>query len=89
MSGRNFWVTLDLIRDVDARMRAVEAMHREGEISDFQLWEVLSNHRSPFSPRHGRMVYENLGFAPFAGFPLTRAGRVSGRRAAFDAVEGD
>jgi hypothetical protein len=38
-----------------------------------RLWELLSNHRSPFGNEEAAEIYRNLGYIPFNGYPLARA----------------
>ncbi len=44
--------------------------HHYGKITDWQVWDICSNHNSPLTVSQARLVYESLGFEPFAGYPL-------------------
>jgi len=52
----------------------VEAFYLGGAITAYQLWDVLSYHLSPIPFDQARQIYRNLGFKPFAGYPLQRGG---------------
>lgn len=41
-------------------------------INDMLLWEMLSSYGTPLAGATAARVYEDLGFVPFAGFPLER-----------------
>ncbi len=42
-------------------------------VTDWQLWEALSNFHSPFTYSEAAQVYSALGLEPFAGYPLKRS----------------
>lgn len=68
---REWWPRLYGL-SVEERCQVVEELYRDGYITDWQLWEVLSNHQSPIPYVEALQVYHNLGFQPHAGYPLTR-----------------
>jgi hypothetical protein len=45
--------------------------YREGHLSPWQLWRLLSS-TWPLTVQIAARVYETLGFRPFAGYPLVR-----------------
>ena len=46
--------------------------YKQHIIDDVQLWELLSSYGTPMIGAAAGRVYEDLGFVPFNGFPLTR-----------------
>ena len=57
------------------RCRVIEALYRQGRLTDWQLWDVLSSYQSPIPTSAAAQVYRNLGFQPYAGYPLTKEER--------------
>lgn len=49
----------------------VVELYRAGLITDYQLWEILGLYASPVPVRDAMWAYFELGFKPFAGYPLT------------------
>ena len=59
------------IFEIKYKAALVHHYYREGKISDWALWRICS---SDLLPRDvAEMVYKNLGFKPFAGYPLQKA----------------
>lgn len=46
--------------------------YKQHIINDVLLWEMLSSYGTPLAGATAARVYEDLGFVPFAGFPLER-----------------
>ena len=68
---RRWWRWLECL-PVASRCVIVQALYLEGCITDWQLWDVLSHHRSPIPFIEAHQVYRDLGFRPHAGYPLTK-----------------
>jgi hypothetical protein len=68
--GRQWWAYLYHL-SIEERGEVVEALYRGGHITNWQLWEVLSNHQSPIPHAAAAEIYQDLGFQPHAGYPLT------------------
>ncbi len=69
-TGRNFWGALRLLSAREQQVLIVEA-YRNGWISDWQLWDVLSWGHSPVNYAGAIAIYRDLNFLPFSGYPLT------------------
>jgi hypothetical protein len=69
--GRYWWSLLRHLTPTQ-RSQAIQSFYQQGSITDWQLWEVLSNHQSPITYVEATQIYHNLGFKPHAGYPLTR-----------------
>lgn len=50
----------------------IEGMYLQHKIDDWQLWDVLSNEKTPVTPHSAEVIYRQLGFKPFAGYPLVK-----------------
>ena len=61
------------VRPLPRHSRAdyVVEQFRAGRITDYQLWEILSIHKSPIPVVDAVQAYIQLGFKPFSGYPLT------------------
>lgn len=46
--------------------------YKQRIIDDALLWDILSTYWPPLAGATAARVYEDLGFVPFAGFPLIR-----------------
>ena len=57
----------------EKRVRFIVRAYRMGVIDDFSLWEVLGHYNGPVSHGDAVTIYQQLGFVPLAGFPLTVA----------------
>jgi hypothetical protein len=68
---RQWWSCLHHL-SIELRCRVVQELYRGRHITDWYLWEVLSNHQSPIPYVEAVQIYHNLGFKPHAGYPLTR-----------------
>ncbi len=68
--GRSWWSFLPRLTP-GAQQQFNIAAHRAGQISDWQLWDVLSSDHSGVSFTTATRIYQLLGYLPFAGFPLT------------------
>ena len=71
--GRN-WASHLIINVKSAATRAalIVQWHRQGQIDDAELWEILSIYNSPLSCKDAAAVYQVLGYVPHMGYPLTR-----------------
>lgn len=71
---------MDYYRDAQGNLRISVTMqstirgYRRGLYTDWDLWSALSGNSSRLSPSEARLVYIQLGFEPFAGFPLKKLG---------------
>ena len=70
-NDREWWFWLERL-PLGYRPAVIEALYSNGSITDWQLWDVLSHHQSPIPHREAYQVYKDLGFQPFAGYPLRR-----------------
>lgn len=72
-NDREWWFWLDHL-PVKSRSAVVKACYLAGMITDWQLWDVLSHHQSPIPYPEAYQVYKDLGYQPFAGYPLRKEG---------------
>ena len=72
--GRDWWSRVRRMQLADPfrAFRFVVRAYRLHAITDYQLWEVLSNSNSPLSRAEAGIVYRTLGLEPFSGYPLSR-----------------
>lgn len=70
-NDRAWWSKLYNL-DQESRMQFIVSTYTQGEITDWQLWDVLSNWQSPLSWSGAAKVYTELGYVSFAGYPLVR-----------------
>ena len=57
----------------EKHVRFIVKAYLMGVIDDFSLWDVLGHYNGPVSHEDAVSIYEQLGFVPLAGFPLTVA----------------
>lgn len=69
-SSRRWWLYLRRMKPED-QPRYIKEWFRAGLIDDAQLWDVLGSFGSPVSAWFAVAIYEDLGFEPLAGYPLT------------------
>ncbi len=55
----------------EAQLQFIIAAYHTGQISDWQLWDVLSSDHSGVSFATATRVYQALQYLPFSGYPLT------------------
>ena len=70
-NDRRWWQWLSCF-PVASRCVIVQALYLGGSITDWQLWDVLGHQDSPIPFAEARKIYQDLGFKPFAGYPLTK-----------------
>jgi hypothetical protein len=70
IENRDWWGKIP--KPDQAAIDHITAAYRGGWISDFQLWDCLGHHEGPVSGQVAIRVYEELGFEPLTGYPLTR-----------------
>jgi hypothetical protein len=70
-NDRAWWSRLYNL-DQESRMQFIVDTYTQGEITDWQLWDVLSNWRSPLSWSNAGLVYTKLGYVSFSGYPLVK-----------------
>ena len=68
-NDREWWRWLRCLPQA-SRLVVVKALYLDGCITDWQLWDVLSHHQSPIPYLEAYQVYKDLGFQPYAGYPL-------------------
>lgn len=69
-------ISTELLRDGTV-VRAAEALGRptDGPFAA-SLWESLSHYQAPLPCAKAAQVYRDCGYIPFAGYPLSRYGRI-------------
>ena len=70
-NDRSWWSRLFNL-DYDARVGFIVDLYNSGELSDAQLWDALSSHHGPVTSAQAKIVYTELGYVPFSGYPLVR-----------------
>ena len=70
-NDREWWRWLRCL-SIASRCVIVKALYLNGRITDWQLWDVLSQHQSPIPFTQAHQVYQDLGFKPHAGYPLQK-----------------
>lgn len=68
-----YFLSLRIVRDLipDVQHDTVVRGYREGHLTQWQLWQLLSS-TWPLAVPVAIRVYETLGFKPFAGYPLVK-----------------
>lgn len=69
-SDRGWWFRLHLM-GCWKRVCFIVRAYKMGAIDDYALWDILSYHNGPVSYRDAVDVYQQLGFVPHMGYPLT------------------
>ena len=67
---RSWWWAVYLFRAPHLRAEVIMRLYRQGRLEDVQLWRALSQDNRLLPASVARSVYEELGFRPFAGYPL-------------------
>ena len=70
-NDREWWRWLRYF-SIASRCVIVKALYLDGCITDWQLWDVLSQHQSPIPFIQARQVYQDLELRPHAGYPLQK-----------------
>jgi hypothetical protein len=74
MKDRNWWWWLSLL-SISTRCIVVKDLWELGRLTPWQLWDILSGNHSPIPRAEACQIYTELGFKPFAGYPLQEEAR--------------